>query len=73
MSHFVKISSPMPSPEDIAFDLGVKKSRLDGLLALVERGTSRVSKRLKPVSVKKAATNNVAAKQQTGKSVRTAH
>ena len=38
MSHSVKITTPIPSPEDVAFSLGVSRSRLDELLALVDRG-----------------------------------
>jgi hypothetical protein len=37
MSHSVKIKTPIPSPEEIASDLGISGRRLDTLLALVER------------------------------------
>jgi hypothetical protein len=39
MSHSVKITTPIPSPEEIASDLGVTRNRLDGLLALVDGRT----------------------------------
>jgi hypothetical protein len=35
MSHSVKITTPIPSPEEIASDLGITGDRLDGLLQLV--------------------------------------
>ena len=38
MSHSVKLTTPIPSPEDVALSLGVSRSRLDDLLALVDRG-----------------------------------
>ena len=37
MSHSVKIKTPIPSPEEIASDLGISGRRLDTLMALVER------------------------------------
>lgn len=37
MSHSVKIKTPIPSPEEIASNLGISGRRLDTLLALVER------------------------------------
>ena len=39
MSHSVKITTPMPSAEDIASSLGVTGNRLSDLLALVGRDT----------------------------------
>jgi hypothetical protein len=36
MSHSVKITTPIPSPEEIAADLGITGKRLDSLLALVD-------------------------------------
>jgi hypothetical protein len=38
MSHSVKLTTPIPSPEDVASSLGVSRSRLNELLALVDRG-----------------------------------
>jgi hypothetical protein len=40
MSHSVKITTPIPSPEEIASDLGITGRRLDGLLELVD-GTKK--------------------------------
>ena len=40
MSHSVKITTPIPSPEEIASDLGITGRRLDGLLELVD-GTNK--------------------------------
>jgi hypothetical protein len=37
MSHSVKITTPIPSAEDVASGLGVTGNRLSGLLALVDR------------------------------------
>jgi hypothetical protein len=36
MSPSVKITTPIPSPEEIASDLGITGNRLDGLLDLVD-------------------------------------
>jgi hypothetical protein len=58
MSHSVKITTPIPSPEDVAFSLGVSRRRLDDLLALVDRGATNRSEgsglRLKEKSTKRA-------------------
>lgn len=35
MSHSVKVTTPIPSPEEVASSLGVSRRRLDDLLALV--------------------------------------
>jgi hypothetical protein len=37
MSRSVKITTPIPSLDEIASDLGITGNRLDGLLELVER------------------------------------
>jgi hypothetical protein len=73
MAHFVKINSPMPSPEEIASDFGVKQSRLNALLALVERtAQSRDSRGSKQVSAKKVAPKKTLANRKVGKSARAA-
>ena len=44
MSPSVEIKTPIPSPEDIASDLGITGKRLDGLLELVD-GREKKKKR----------------------------
>jgi hypothetical protein len=36
MSHSVKVTTPIPTPEEIAADLEITGNRLDGLLELVD-------------------------------------
>jgi hypothetical protein len=45
MSHSVKIKTPIPSPEEIASDLGITGRRLDGLLELVNGGRKKKAKK----------------------------
>jgi hypothetical protein len=75
MSHSVKISTPIPSPEEIASDLGVTRNRLDGLLALVDGrtkiGGSNDSGRARPSGAKKAA-KKASARQTPAKHGRSA-
>jgi len=74
MSHSVKITTPIPSPEEIASDMGITRSRLDNLLALVDGETkSGAYNRFRHASaVKKAAAKKAPAKRTTGKRGRTA-
>ena len=71
MSHSVKITTPIPSPEDIASDLGITGNRLEGLLELVDgrkkSGGHNGSVPLHPSRVKKAS-----AKRTPGKHGRSA-
>jgi hypothetical protein len=71
MSHSVKITTPIPSPEDIASDLGVTGRRLDGLLALVNRRTKTKGGFWRSAApAKKAMAKKAPAKRATGKLVR---
>jgi hypothetical protein len=45
MSHSVKITTPIPSPEEVASDLGIVGKRLDGLLELVEKKKKKKKKK----------------------------
>jgi hypothetical protein len=75
MSHSVKITTPIPSPEEIASDLGVTQGRLDGLLALVDRRTKAAGHdgfRSADKSQMKKTAKKPSAKRATGKRVRTA-
>jgi hypothetical protein len=70
MSHSVKITTPIPSPEEIASDLGITGNRLDGLLELVD-GRKQSAGHLGSVPphfsrVKKAA-KKASAKRTSGK------
>jgi hypothetical protein len=70
MGHSVKISTPFPSPEEIASDLGISRNRLNGLLELVDgkksgghngsaaRHSSRVKKAAKKSSAKRTSGKN---------------
>jgi hypothetical protein len=75
MSHSVKITTPIPSPEEIASDLGITGNRLDGLLELVDgrkKGAGHQgSVSLHPSRVKKAA-KKAPAKRMSGKHGRSA-
>ena len=75
MSHSVKITTPIPSPEEIGSDLGITGSRLDGLLELVD-GTKKSGGHNGPVPlhaprVKKAA-KKASARRVAGKHGRSA-
>jgi hypothetical protein len=75
MSRSVKITTPMPSLDEIASDLGIAGNRLDGLLELVN-GTKKNGGRNGSVSlvaprVKKAA-KNASARRVAGKHGRSA-
>jgi hypothetical protein len=47
MSHSVKITTPIPSPEEVASDLGIVGKRLDGLLELVDGREKKKKKKKK--------------------------
>lgn len=45
MSHSVKITTPIPSPEEVAVSLGVSRGRLEDLLALVNDSKTATGER----------------------------
>jgi hypothetical protein len=75
MSRSVKITTPIPSLDEIASDLGITGRRLDGLLELVDgtkkSGGHNGSVALRATRVKKAA-KKASAKRVTGKHGRSA-
>jgi hypothetical protein len=71
MSHSVKIKTPIPSPEEVASDLGITGKRLDGLLELVG-GTEKSSGQNGSVPVHPAGMNK-AAKKASAKRARGKH
>jgi hypothetical protein len=75
MSHSVKITTPIPSPEEIASDLGISGNRLDSLLELVDGTKKSVGRNgsvpFRATRVKKAG-KKASAKRVTGKHGRSA-
>ncbi len=75
MSHSVKVKTPIPSPEEIAADLGITGKRLDSLLELVggrEKSSGQNgSVPVHPSRMKKAA-KKASAKRARGKHGRSA-
>ena len=68
MSHSVKVTTAIPSLEDIASDLGITGRRLADLMGLAERGSKAGSSNgLKQHAPAKKAAKKASAKRPIGK------